>query len=133
MKPLGYDEQHAVVATAQTVGYRAILDLLRYKIVGIEGEMSVYQETRDEDLRLLQKWRGYKEALMYMEQLPQIIEQQLTRDAQTGSEGAKFMGMEQPSLFGAADYGDIYGVADQLRPQFMPTEPPPHPNNFPFG
>jgi len=126
-----YDQQNYVVQTAQSPGYGVILDLLHKRIEGLEAEMQMRQPTVEADLRVLSMWRGYKEALTYLTELPRIIVSQLEKDAQTGAAGEIYSGMLQPGLFGTADSGDIYGVAEQLKASMPPRYPPPmHPNQL---
>ncbi len=125
---LNFEDKLAVVQAAQSHGHQAIINLFRAKLDGLTQALLVPQATIDEDVRLLQLWRGHNMALYFLEGLPRLIQAEVEKQQQTGNFSTS---PTQPSLFGIAGE-DTPDVMDAARhPAFDPKPPPAmHPLNF---
>jgi len=125
---LNFEEKLAVVQTAQSHGHQAIIRLFRAKLEGLTQALLVPQANVDEDIRLLQLWRGHNMALYFLEGLPRLIQAETEKQQQAGTFSVS---PTQPSLFGIAgeDTPDIMESANN--PAFGPKPmPAAHPLNY---
>lgn len=126
---LNFDDKMAVVQAAQTHGHAAIIRLFRAKLEGLTQGLLVPQATVDEDVRLLQEWRGYSAALYFLEGLPRLIQAELESQQRSGNIS---LDSRQPSLFSVASDTETPDVmAGAFNPAYGPRPvPAAHPLNL---
>lgn len=123
---LNFEDKLAVVQAAQSPGHQAIIELYRAKVNGLTQALLVPQTTVDEDVRLLQEWRGFSSALYFLESLPKIIQAEIQKQQQ---EGSFSVDPNQASLFAIADTS-VPDIMNQTGPNLVKPLPAMHPSNF---
>lgn len=126
---LNFDDKLSIIQAAQSSGHMSIIRLFRAKVDGLTAALLVPQANVDEDVRLLQEWRGYSSALYFLESLPQLIQAEIEKEQKTGTFSTS---PTQPTLFAVADANEVPDVmAGAFNPAYGPRPvPAAHPLNF---
>ena len=126
---LNFDDKTAIIQAAQSHGHHAIIRLFRAKVEGLTAALQVPQANVDEDVRLLQEWRGYSAALYFLESLPRLIQAEVEKQQREGTFSTH---PSQPTLFGVADANEVPDLmAGAFNPGFGPRPAPAgHPLNY---
>jgi hypothetical protein len=101
---LNFDDKTSIIQAAQTHGHQAIIRLFKAKVDGLTQELLVPQANVDEDIRLLQQWRGYSSALYFLESLPRLIQAEVEKQQRAGTFSVS---PSQPTLFGVGNIPDV--------------------------
>ena len=96
---LGPTEVQQVLTIVHTPGFKALMDILDEKMVGLSKELSYPKENLQEDIRLLQLWRGYVSAKQYLTELPQ----ELLKESREHEQKIEALLPQQQILFGGFD------------------------------
>ena len=126
---LNFEDKNAIIQAAQSHGHRSIVQLFRTKVSALAEALLVPQANVDEDVRLLQEWRGYSAALYFLESLPRLIQAEIEKQQQTGTFSVS---PTQPSLFAVADANETPDVMEgAFNPAWAPRPAPAyHPSQF---
>ena len=126
---LNFDDKLSIIQAAQSGGHQSIIRLFRANVDGLTQALLVPQANVDEDVRLLQEWRGYSTALYFLESLPRLIQAEIEKEQRAGTFSTN---PTQPSLFAVADANEVPDVmAGAFNPAFGPRPvPAAHPLNF---
>lgn len=126
---LNFEDKNAIIQAAQSHGHTAIIRLFRAKVDGLTEALKVPQVNVDEDVRLLQEWRGYSAALYFLESLPRLIHAELEKQQR---EGTFSVSPTQPSVFAVADANETPDVMEgAFNPAWSPRPAPAyHPSQF---
>ncbi len=114
-----FNSQLAITQLPTHPGFLAIVSAFKARISDVESQLAIPQKDWNEDIRLLQLWRGLKHACHFLEQLPKEIASQIDQNIRSGDPTAV-------PFVGSADEMDMAYIVEALRGKYPQKPAPTH-------